>query len=143
MPEFTKTIEVGRSAEKAFALALDFKSYRKFIPALKDVEVDNGDSEKPVVTFTLTAPAGDIRYTVRYTVEEPRRITWEMLESNVLKGNSGHWIIEAAGEDRASVTYSMTTKLPVWLSWAITDKAYAEQIGKTVGQFKKYLEGKP
>lgn len=138
MPAFTQTIDVERSAEDTYALALDFRAYRNFVPALKDVEVAGG--EEPEVTFTIDAPLGDIRYTVRYTLDPPGSITWDMVSSNVLKGQKGHWRIEPAGPDRARVTYHMDTRLPAYLSWAVTDKAYAEQIGKTVQRFKAYAE---
>jgi ribosome-associated toxin RatA of RatAB toxin-antitoxin module len=140
MPETTETIEVNLGPEDCYAKAVDFAGYTNFIPALKNVDVQRQDDREAEVTFRIEAPLGEIRYTLRYKMEPPRSIRYEMTESNILKKVSGFWEISAAGEGKANVTYSMSTTFPTYLAWAVTDKAYAEQIGKTVRRFKEWAE---
>ncbi len=140
MPEFTQTIEVDRPAGECFRVAQDFKAYRNFIPALKSVEVDLSDAIKPVVTFSIEAPLGDITYKVRYEIQGEGRMSWAMIESNVLKANSGYWAIEPSAGGKSSVTYSMSAAFPAWIAWAVPQSKFEEQIGKTVKRFKAYVE---
>jgi len=131
---------VARSAEETYGIATDFQTYVNFIPALKAVEVLDPDPAQPKVSFRIEAPFQDIKYTSQYRLEPPGRVSWDMVESNVLKGNSGFWSIESAGEGACRVTYSMKTELPVWLKFAVSQDAFAREIGKTVERFKEYVE---
>ena len=92
------------------------------------------------VTFHLEAPLGEIVYTVRYTIDGPENTTWELVKSNVLKDNRGQWKIVPGPDGGSTVTYGMSTRLPAWMAWAVTDAAYAREIGKTVQRFKAYAE---
>jgi ribosome-associated toxin RatA of RatAB toxin-antitoxin module len=131
---------VNLGPEACYGKAVDFAGYSNFIPALKDVDVARADARGAEVTFRIEAPLGEIRYTLRYEMEAPRSIRYEMTESNILKNVSGFWEISSAGEGKSRVTYSMSTTFPTYLAWAVTDKAYAEQIGKTVRRFKEWAE---
>lgn len=142
MPEYTETIEVDLPPGECFAIARDFKTYRNFIHALKAVEVEDGSGKNPVVSFSLEAPLGDITYKVKYEIESDRRMSWTMIESNVLKATSGYWAVEPSAESKSKVTYSMSASFPAWIAWAVTQSKFEEMIGKTVRKFKQYAERK-
>lgn len=102
------SIEVDRSLDVCWALAQDVASAPQWQAGLDTMEVLDRDADgRPSRCLTSTdAKVKTIRTTVRFSYDEPRRVTWTQ-EKGDLKSLVGSWLLEALADDRTRVTYEL------------------------------------
>jgi len=117
----------------------DFPAYPSIIPELKEAEVEAREGKTATVRFALSLAVRLVTYRLRYTLEPETRLSWEMVDSNTLSGNAGEWQLEPDGEG-TRVTYRHEVVFPAWIAWAVTDKAFTEEMEKTLRKFREHIE---
>lgn len=104
----TASIEVDAPLAACWELAQDVASAPEWQNALESMEVlERGPDGRPLrCETTADAKVKTIRTIVRFTYDEPTRVSWSQEKGDV-KRLDGAWILEDLGDDRTKVTYEL------------------------------------
>ncbi len=103
-----KSIEVDASIAACWAVAADTASAPQWQDGLEAMDVLERDAEgRPsLVETTSDAKVRKVKAQVRFTYQEPTRVSWSQ-EKGDLKRLDGAWVLEELGPERTRVTYEL------------------------------------
>lgn len=103
-----KSVEIDAPIERCFEIAADIEGAPEWQGSLKDVEVlsRDGDGRAEVVETTSDAKVKTVKARLRFSYEEPDRITW-VQEKGDTKALKGWWDFEDLGDGRTRATYGL------------------------------------
>jgi predicted GIY-YIG superfamily endonuclease/ribosome-associated toxin RatA of RatAB toxin-antitoxin module len=103
-----RTVEIDAPIERCFEIAADIDNAPEWQGSLKDVEVleRDGDGRGEVVETESDAKVKTVKARLRFSYEEPTRITW-IQEKGETKSLKGWWDFEDLGEGRTRATYGL------------------------------------
>lgn len=101
--------ELPASHERCWAVVADIERAPEWQRTLTAVEVVERDSEgRPLICDTVTdAKLMKVRCRVRIDYEPPRRLAFELVESDDLDAMEGGWELTALGPQRTRATYTL------------------------------------
>ena len=105
-----KTVEIDAPIERCFEIAADIQNAPDWQGSLKDVEVleRDGDRRAEVVETESDAKVKTVKARLRFSYEEPTRITW-VQEKGDTKSLEGSWALEDLGGGRTRATYALAS----------------------------------
>src|SRR5262245_51621122 len=101
MPQARVEVVIAVPPERLWDVITDWERYPEFLPELKDVKVHEASHDAYEVSHTV-ALIKRISYRLRFRADPPRGLTWELVDSNLLKKNSGAWVLRPEGPGGAS-----------------------------------------
>jgi ribosome-associated toxin RatA of RatAB toxin-antitoxin module len=138
----TQSITVDAPAAEVMAVIADFPSYPQWVSAAKKVEIiEAGDGGRPRrVRFLLDAGAVKDDYVLDYSWDDARKVSWTLVESQLMKRQDGSYTLEETGSG-TEVTYAITidTKMP--LLGMMKRKAEKVILDTALKELKKRVEG--
>lgn len=103
------------SGEAYYKAVVDYSSYPSFVVGCKSVDVKRNSATEVQVKYSVSLMK-DLWYLLRHT-ENPDTLgmQWELVESDLLKGNTGFWKITNLPKGGCEVIYSIDIefKIPV------------------------------
>ena len=138
----TQSITVEAPAAEIMAVIADFPSYPQWVAAAKKVEVleDGPDGRARRVHFVLDAGAIKDDYTLEYTWDDDRQVTWNLVEGQMQKRQEGSYtLVEKDGV--TEVTYAITIDLAIPMLGMIKRKAEKVILDTALKELKKRVEG--
>jgi carbon monoxide dehydrogenase subunit G len=139
VPTFETQLIFKAPPAKVWEAITDFPGYGRVIPEIREAVVEQQGEESMEVRFLLSIPLRQVTYRLRYALQAPDRLAWEMIESNTLTENGGEWILKPEGEG-THVTYRQRVSFPAWMAWAVSDAAFAREMEKTLERFRETIE---
>jgi uncharacterized membrane protein len=103
-----KTVEIDAPIERCFEIAADIENAPDWQGSLKDVEVLERDGERraELVETESDAKVKTVKARLRFSYEEPTRITW-VQEKGDTKSLNGWWDFEDLGGGRTRASYGL------------------------------------
>jgi ribosome-associated toxin RatA of RatAB toxin-antitoxin module len=138
----TQSITVDAPAADVMRVIADFDAYPEWVAAAKRAEVletgDDGRGRR--VRFVLDAGAVKDDYTLDYTWDGDRKVSWTLVSSQLMKRQDGSYTLSESG-GRTEVTYAITidTKMP--LLGMMKRKAEKVILDTALKELKKRVEG--
>ncbi len=124
------------SAKACFDAMADLERYPSWQRAVKAVTVrERDDLGRPaLVEFVTDAKIREVRYTLRYHYDPPRRIWWDYVEGDA-KTVSGELTFTPQGDNRTSVRYMLDVDaggrlVPGALKQSLADQAVESTLAK-------------
>ncbi len=138
----TQSIVVDALAADVMAVIADFPSYTEWVAAAKQVEVleTGADGRARRVHFVLDAGAIKDDYVLEYTWDGDRRVSWELVQSQMQKRQEGSYVL-AERDGRTEVTYAITIDLSIPMLGMIKRKAEKVILDTALKELKKRVEG--
>jgi uncharacterized membrane protein len=104
-----QTIEIAASPEACFAVAADIASYPEWATGVRVTEVLDHDSAGRVdrAHFVIDGMVKEIAYDLRYSYDEPNRISWTAEPGDDLKSLEGSYAFNRLEEGRTEVVYAL------------------------------------
>jgi uncharacterized protein YndB with AHSA1/START domain len=140
--------EIEAPIETVYAAAADAEGtpqWQSEIQVAECLERDAAGNQLRVRIETET-PIKRIASTLRYTYQEPNRISW-VQEDGDLKAVEGSWELEDLGDGRTGATYSLEVDPGRILGMAMRGPVVGLLRGRMVdtmpGKLKAFLEGDP
>jgi uncharacterized protein YndB with AHSA1/START domain len=101
--------EIPASLERCWAVVADIERAPEWQRTMAAVEVVERDSEgRPLICDTVNdAKLMKVRCRVRIDYEPPRRLAFELVESDDLDAMKGGWELEALGPERTRAIYTL------------------------------------
>jgi uncharacterized membrane protein len=103
-----KTVEIDAPIDRCFAIAADIDNAPDWQGSLKDVDVleRDGDGRAELVETASDAKVKTVKARLRFSYEEPTRITW-VQEKGETKSLNGWWDFEDLGGGRTRASYGL------------------------------------
>ncbi|MDO8494867.1 MAG: SRPBCC family protein, partial [Deltaproteobacteria bacterium] len=118
---------------------VDFESYPKFLKEMKSAKVIWCEDSQMDVTFKLNL-IKEITYTLRFELDPPHSIQWQLKAGELMKKNSGSWKLETLEEGLTDATYSIDVEFGVWIPKAISQTLIEKSLPQTLKAFKRRAE---
>jgi ribosome-associated toxin RatA of RatAB toxin-antitoxin module len=138
----TQSIVVSAPAADVMAVIADFPAYPQWVAAAKKVEVveEGPDGRAAQVHFVIDAGMIKDDYTLAYTWEGDRRVSWTLVSSQLMKRQDGSYtLVESGGA--TEVTYAITIDINLPLLGMMKRKAEKVILDTALKELKKRVEG--
>jgi coenzyme Q-binding protein COQ10 len=139
MPGASRSIVINAPMEKVFSLIINYEGYKDFIPEVRAVRVLERKENIATVQYEADV-VKRIKYTLRHTAQPPSKMTWSLVEGEMMKDNTGGWLLEPEGEGRTKVTYSVDITLGGFVPKAIVNALVDNSLPKLLENFKARAE---
>ena len=140
MPGASRSILIDAPIETVFGIITDYEKYPEFLSEVKAVRVSERREGEAVVQYEVSI-LKTIRYTLKHKEEKPRRVSWSLVEGELMRENQGSWLLEPQGK-QTRATYSIEMTLGPLVPKAIVNALVDSSLPKMLESFKKRAEGK-
>jgi ribosome-associated toxin RatA of RatAB toxin-antitoxin module len=139
MPTHSLVIEAEPAV--CFAEITDYETFPEWQAAVKEVQVLSRDKEGRGrdVRFQIDAKVREVTYTLRYSYEPLRLITWDYVEGDV-KSVDGEYTFEDQGDGTTMATYSLDIDPGVWLPGRVKRMLTEQVMKRSVEDLKRRVE---
>ncbi len=136
----SSSVTINAAPADIMAVIADFPAYPEWAGFMKSVDVvDAGkDGRADKVRFALDAGVIKADYTLAYTWDSDRSVSWTM-ESGSLKSMDGSYTLEPQG-DATEVTYELSVELGVPMLGMFKRKAEKVVMDTALKELKKRVE---
>jgi ribosome-associated toxin RatA of RatAB toxin-antitoxin module len=106
------TLEIDATPEELYDVAADVASYPEWASGVKEVEVLATDGEGRVdrARFVLEGFVKEIEYTLKYTHDRPRVLSWVADDSEDLEMLEGSYQFDPTEDGATEVVYSLSVQ---------------------------------
>ena len=136
---------IKASPQRCFDMVLDVEKLSDWTDDIKEVKIlVRDESGRPGdVSFRAAAMGRSTNYTLRYSYgSNPLRISWRLIESDLIRRMNGDYEFNPSGEDGAEteVVYNLDVDLLVRLPGFVKRRAESKIVHAAVDDLKKRLE---
>ena len=142
MPTHSLVIEAEPTA--CFDQITDYETFPEWQSAVKEATVLSRDSNGRGrdVRFVIDAKVRIVSYTLRYSYDQPRLVTWDYLDGDV-KSVDGKFVFEDQGDGTVLATYSLDIDPGVWLPGRVKKLLVDQVMKRSVEDLKRRVENRP
>ena len=136
---------IKASPQRCFDMVLDVEKLSDWTDDIKEVKIlVRDESGRPGdVSFRAAAMGRSTNYTLRYSYgSNPLRISWRLIESDLIRRMNGDYEFNPSGEDGAEteVVYNLDVDLLVRLPGFVKRRAESKIVHAAADDLKERLE---
>ena len=137
----SRALVIDADAGTCFAAITDYETFPEWQGAVKSVDVLSRDDagRGRDVRFAIDAKVRQVGYTLRYSYEPPRLITWDYVDGDV-KSVDGEFTFEDHEGGGTLATYSLAIDPGVWLPGPIKSMLTDQVMKRSVEDLKRRVE---
>ena len=139
MAKVEQSVTMNASATRVMEVISGYEHYPEFLPEIRRVEVQSREDGICVVLFEVQLIMR-VAYTLRLIQKGDSDLEWELVDSKLMKINSGHWKLEPIDESSTLVTYGLELELAGKLPSSVNRRMAAEALPETLARFKRRAE---
>ena len=139
MAHAESTIRIAAKAEDVMAVISDFEKYPEFLPEIRAVSVLKREGAVCTVQFELQMLM-KVSYTLILTQDGDKCLNWELLESKLIKKNTGYWRLVPTQDGMTEVTYGIDLELAGKLPASVNQRMAGQALPDTLKRFKLRAE---
>lgn len=141
MAEATKTVEMDVSRDALWKVITDYERYPEFVDGMSKVKVLSRDGGKTRVEYAITILGKDVVYVLDHSETAPDRMSWTFVESNIMKANSGGWVLRDLGGSRTEATYHLALDFKIYVPGLVLNGLVKSTLPKMFESFQKRARG--
>jgi len=139
--------EIEAPIARVYEIAADVEGSPRWQPEIKLAEcVERDGGEQVLVRMETDAKVRTLGSTIRFSYEEPTRISWTQ-EEGELKAIDGDWELEDLGDGRTRATYRLEVDLGRMLGMVIRGPLVGVLRGQLIDsmpeKLKRFAESSP
>lgn len=138
----TSSIVVDAPPAAVMAVIADFEAYPRWAKGVRRVEVvdpgTGGRAER--VFFALDVSPIKDEYTLAYTWDGDREVTWTLVEGKMLRSLDGAYVLRDRGDGTTEVTYRLALDVSIPLIGMLKRKGEKILIDTALKGLKKHVE---
>ncbi len=135
----TKSIIIKAPLDKVYKVITDYENYPKFLTEQTGVTIKSRNGNIVEATFGLKVVM-EIKYTLRMVESPPNKLAWTMVDGQMMKSNTGSWLLESQGENETKATYSIEVALKGLVPKSVSTGLIETTLPKTMEAFKARAE---
>jgi Polyketide cyclase / dehydrase and lipid transport len=141
--ETTASITVDAAPAEVMAVIADFDSYPEWSQAVKEVSVvaTGPDGRPEQVWFRIDSGPLKDAYTLAYDWRGDESVSWQLVESKLLKALDGSYVLSDRGDGTTDVTYRLAADVNLPMLGMFKRKAEKVIIDIALNELKKRVEG--
>ena len=82
----------------------------------------------------------EVKYTLRLTESAPNRVSWTLVDGQMMKSNEGSWVLEAVSPSATRATYTIEVALKGLVPKSVSTGLIDSTLPKTMEAFKARAE---
>lgn len=137
MAEASKTVTMDVPRDTLWKIITDYESYKDFVDGVSKVKVLSREGGKARVEYAINLLSKDITYTLDHVETAPDKMNWTLVDSNIMKANSGGWQLKDLGGGRTEVTYSLALDFKIYVPGMILNGLVKSSLPKMLESFEK------
>lgn len=120
----TSSILIQATPDAVMAVIADFASYPRWVKGMKAVETirTGPDGRAEQVHFVLDVPPIKDDYTLAYTWDDDRSVSWTLVRGTLLRTLDGAYVLRDLGAGTTEVTYRLALDVTIPLIGMIKRK---------------------
>jgi len=138
----TSSIVVDAPPAAVMAVIADFEAYPRWAKGVRRVEIvepgTGGRAER--VFFVLDVSPIKDEYTLAYTWDGDREVTWTLVEGKMLRSLDGAYVLRDRGDGTTEVTYRLALDVSIPLIGMLKRKGEKILIDTALKGLKKHVE---
>ena len=138
-----QSIEIAAPPEACFEAIVDYKTFPIWQGAVRSAEVlsrdDDGRGE--LVAFRVDAKLREVGYTLRYSYEAPRRVSWDFVEGDGVEHVEGEYRFEPAGAG-TTATYVLGIDPGMPVPGFVVDRVNRQVMWRSVRELRDEVEAR-
>jgi ribosome-associated toxin RatA of RatAB toxin-antitoxin module len=132
----TKTLDVSK--EKLFAAITRYEDYPQFVTGCKKTEVERKAPGHARVKYSANILGKDLWYLLEHSEDlESGKVTWKLLDSDLLKVDSGTWTLKDLGGGKTEITYAIEIEFKIWIPGPVLKTLTATSLPTVISEFEK------
>jgi ribosome-associated toxin RatA of RatAB toxin-antitoxin module len=137
----TRSIVINAPPDKVFDVIAQYDRYTEFLPEVKKIRTSDRKGNEVKVHYEINL-VKTVRYTILAREERPKRMSWTFVEGEMMKDNTGSWVLEPEGEGKTRVTYTVEVALALGplVPKAIITGLVDQSLPKMLEAFKRRVE---
>ncbi|TQL69271.1 polyketide cyclase/dehydrase/lipid transport protein [Nocardioides albertanoniae] len=137
----TSTIVIEATPSAVMAVIADFESYPTWAKGMQQVDVveAGADGRAEQVRFVLDVSPIKDDYTLAYTWDGDRQVTWSLVKGNLLRSMDGAYVLRDL-DGRTEVTYRLALDLSIPLIGMLKRKGEKVLIDTALRGLKQRVE---
>ena len=138
----TSSIVIAAPPAAVMAVIADFESYPAWAKGVRTVKVvsTGPDGRAERVFFSLDVSPIKDEYTLAYTWDDDRQVTWALLEGGLLRALDGAYVLRDLGDGSTEVTYRLALDVTVPLIGMLKRKGEKILIDTALKGLQKRVE---
>jgi ribosome-associated toxin RatA of RatAB toxin-antitoxin module len=109
--------------EQVFGACREYQEYPNFLPGVAGIEVLRAKETKSTCQVRYEVRLIKVfHYTLNMFEEKPRKIWWNLDDSNLMKKSSGSWEFTDLGDGRTKAIYSLDVAFSMFAPQKIVDQ---------------------
>lgn len=132
----TKIVDVPK--DKFFSTVAAYENYPQFVTGCKKIEVERKAPGQARVKYFVNMLGKDLWYLLEHTEDAASGVlTWKLVESDLLKVDSGTWTLKDLGDGRTEVTYSIEIEFKIWIPGPVLKGLTQTTLPTLIGEYEK------
>ena len=138
--DISKTLEVDR--DKLFATITRYEDYPEFVEGCTGVKVERKGPGQARVTYSVSMMK-DIVYTLDMKDDQAAgTISWDLVDSDMMKKNSGRWQLKSAGAGKTDIYYEVELDFKIPVPSLILNRLVKGSLPAMVKNFEKRAQSR-
>lgn len=137
MAEASKTITMDVPRDRLWSVITDYEKYAEFVDGVSKVKIVSRETGKVRVEYAISLLSKDITYTLDHAEQGPDKMSWSLIDSNIMKANSGGWTLKDLGGGKTEVTYSLALDFKIYVPGMILNGLVKSSLPKMLESFEK------
>lgn len=142
MASATRSIVINAPPERVFDVVSDYERYPEFLSEVKSIRTSGRQGNQVNIHYEVDVMKR-IRYTLRMTEDRPRGLQWTFVEGEVMKDNTGGWVLEPLPDGMTKATYTVDVALGLLVPRPLVTAMVESSLPKMLQSFKKRIESTP
>lgn len=139
MAKASSTVEIHAPLQNVYAVITDFDHYTEFVSGTKSVKVLKRKGSSLEVEFKLDV-IKTITYSLQIELGAPRGFSWTLIKGDLMKKNSGQWILEEIKKGVTRATYEIEMDFGLLVPSSVTKILIEKNLPKMMQEFKARAE---
>jgi len=138
----TSSIEIAAAPDRVMAVIADFEAYPAWAKGVTVAQTRTAlpDGRADQVFFALDVSPIKDEYTLAYTWDGEREVTWTLVEGKMLRALDGAYTLRPIGEGSTEVTYRLALDVSIPLIGMLKRKGEKILIDTALRGLKKRVE---
>lgn len=138
----TSSLVIDAAPADVMDVIADFPAYPAWAKGVKtaDVRATGADGRAEQVFFALDVSPIKDEYTLAYTWDGDREVTWTLVEGKMLRALDGAYVLRDLGDGRTEVTYRLALDVSIPLIGMLKRKGEKILIDTALKGLKKRVE---